>query len=170
MDMTGISIPIHLRTDAKNLVTTATTTHLPEQKETLHLIQTLRKEAMSGSIHDLAHVRTEDMLADCLTKNSVKPDTLIKAVFTGVLPNVDTHPEFRSLLKHKAFLVAWCAQNLHDVRDMITFIDTPVSTYVHAYYTDQHAYASLFLHTQLFSSALHEQSLSDDACELDTCD
>ena len=50
MDMTGISIPIHLRTDAKNLVTTATTTHLPEQKETTHMISQLKHEACFGSI------------------------------------------------------------------------------------------------------------------------
>ena len=33
-DVTGEKIPIHTRTDANNLVTTAKTTHLPEQKET----------------------------------------------------------------------------------------------------------------------------------------
>ena len=118
--------PLHMRTDANNLVTTASSTRLPEQKETLHLIQTLRKEAMSGSIQDLAHVRTEDMLADCLTKSSVKPDVLIHAACTGVLPNTDTHPEFRSLIKHKAFLVAWCAQNIRDVPDMIAFLEVLV--------------------------------------------
>ena len=31
-DVTGEIIPIHIRTDANNLVTTAQTTHLPEQK------------------------------------------------------------------------------------------------------------------------------------------
>lgn len=49
-------LPIHLRTDANNLVTTAQTTHLPEQKETHHLIQMLRHERISGHIEDLAHV------------------------------------------------------------------------------------------------------------------
>jgi hypothetical protein len=68
MDLSGEAAEIHMRTDANNLVTTAQTTHLPEQKETIHLIQMLRKESVSGSIHDLAHVRTSDMLADCLTE------------------------------------------------------------------------------------------------------
>ena len=170
-DIACEAAPLHMRTDANNLVTTASSTRLPEQKETLHMIQTLRREAMSGSIDDLAHVRTEDMLADCLTKSSVKPDVLIQAASTGVLPNVDTHPEFRSLLKHKAFLVARCAQNLHDVRDMIAFCDEQVDTYVHAFYSDRHAYASMFLHTQLFTSAVEEPSGHiEDACELNTCD
>ena len=36
---------IHMRTDANNLVSTASTTHSPEQQETIHMIQMLRKEA-----------------------------------------------------------------------------------------------------------------------------
>ena len=83
------------------------------------------------------------MLADCLTKSSVKPDVLLQAVFTGVLPNIDTHPEFRKLLKHKAYLVAWCAQHLTHARDMIAFMDIPVRTLVQAYYTDYRSYCAM---------------------------
>ena len=36
MDIPGESENIHMRTDAKNLVNTARTIHLPEQKETIH--------------------------------------------------------------------------------------------------------------------------------------
>jgi len=35
MDISGEAHPIHMRTDAHNLVSTAATTHLPEQKETI---------------------------------------------------------------------------------------------------------------------------------------
>ena len=65
-DITGLSSEIHMRTDANNLVTTASTTHAPEQQETIHMIQMLRKEACSGSIADLSHIRTPWCLADCL--------------------------------------------------------------------------------------------------------
>jgi len=92
-----------MRTDANNLVTTARTTHLPEQKETIHLVTMLRKEAQTGKIDDLAHIRTESCLADCLTKN-MKPTNLVTAVQSGILPEVDFHPPFRELLKHKAYL------------------------------------------------------------------
>ena len=34
-DITGLSSEIHMRTDASNLVTTASTTHVPEQQETI---------------------------------------------------------------------------------------------------------------------------------------
>ena len=47
------------------------------------MISMLRKEACSGSIHDLAHVPTQNCLADCLTKASAKADNLITAVKLG---------------------------------------------------------------------------------------
>ena len=116
-----------MRTDAHNLVSTAGTTHLPEQKETIHMIQMLRRESSSGRIDDLAHVVTSDCLSDCLTKHSAKPDSLIKAVESGVIPNVDSHPPFRSLLKHKAYLTEWTFENLHRPH----FILSLMSIYMH---------------------------------------
>ena len=67
------------------------------------MIQMLRKEACSGAIQDLAHVRTEHCLSDSLTKHSANPDSLIRTVETGILVQVDTRPPFRDLLQHKAF-------------------------------------------------------------------
>ena len=109
-DITGLSSEIHMRTDANNLVTTASTTHVPEQQETIHMIQILRKEACSGSIADLSHIRTQWCLADCLTKKSSNPQNLIDAVRrfrSGSLKEVASHPPFRSLLEHKACLRSW---------------------------------------------------------------
>ena len=106
-DITGLSSEIHMRADANNLVTTASTTHVPEQQETIHMIQMLRKEACSGSVADLSHIRTQWCLADCLTKKSANPQNLFDAVRQGVLKEVDAHPPFRSLLEHKAYLRSW---------------------------------------------------------------
>ena len=91
MDISGEVANIHMRTDATNLVTTARTVQPPEQKETIHMIPMLRKEACSGSIHDLAHTPTQNCLADCLTKTSAKADNLITAVRTGRSLDVDIH-------------------------------------------------------------------------------
>ena len=102
MDIFGDVANIHTRTDAKNLATTARKIHLLEQKETIHMIFMLRKEACSGSIHDLAHIRAPNCLTDCLTKASGKADNLITAVKTGRLLDVDIHPDFRALMD-KAF-------------------------------------------------------------------
>ena len=90
-DITGEIADVHIRTDANNLVTTASTTNQPEQKETMHLIQMLRKESNSGQMHDLAHVRSEDCLADLLTKHSAKADELIKAFWVEWLAHNTKH-------------------------------------------------------------------------------
>ena len=136
MDMTGEAAEIHMRTDANNLVTTSRTTHLPEQKESIHMIQMLRQEACSGNIDDLAHMLTQHMLADCLTKNSVKPDNLIKAIDTGVLLEVDKHPPFRELLKdrHKAYqcFANWVIKNLKGAADIVTVLGEFVQKDIHA--------------------------------------
>ena len=60
-DISGLDAEIHIRTDANNLVSTASTTHSPEQQETIHMIQNSDAEEGSvlGSYADLSHVRTE---------------------------------------------------------------------------------------------------------------
>ena len=109
------------------------------------MINQLRTEACSGSIDDLAHVVSEDCLADCLTKSSAKPQALMKAVDTGVLPNVDKHPPFRELMKnkHKAYsvvteciddpLVAWIVKNIDYAHEVLTFMAVPVRIRIEQY-------------------------------------
>ena len=110
MVFSGEVAHIHMRTDVKNLVTAARTIHLREQKETIHMISMLRKEACSGSIHDLAHIPSQNRFADCLTKASAKANNLITAVKTGRLLDVDTHPGFTTLVQ--GFLT-YLIQNIH---------------------------------------------------------
>merc|ERR1712045_889788 len=103
-------------TDANNLVTTTKSTHLPEQKETVHIINMLRHEVQPHNFDILAHVVSDGCLADCLTKYSEKADDLVKAVFTGALPNMDAHPPLRGRLKpsQRAYLCSWVCNNLID--------------------------------------------------------
>ena len=110
-----------------NLVTTAQTTHLPEQKETHHLIQMLRHESNTGQLHDLSHVSSEYCLADPLTKHSAKPDQLVFSIETGQIVNADMHPPFRTLIKHKAFAATWCVQNLREPQKIETFLSETIS-------------------------------------------
>ena len=77
------------------------TIHLLEQKETIHMISMLRKEACSG----LAHIPTQNCLADCLTKATVKAYNLTTAVKTGKLLQVDIHHNFKTPMEHKAFFL-----------------------------------------------------------------
>ena len=114
MDMTGEVADIHMRTDANNLVTTASTTHLPEQKETIHMINMLRHESCSGAIADLAHVTTTEQLADVFTKEKGIDQNLKDAVRTGILQHCDKNIPFREMMrtKHKAFFTNWLCRHL----------------------------------------------------------
>ena len=124
MDMTSKALDIHMRTDANNLVTTAQTTHLPEQEETIHMIQMLRHEACSGDILDLAHIVTQYMMADCMTKESAQPDNLVKAVTSGILPDADKHMPFREMMKgkHKAYFMNWLCKHISNVHTVHSFL------------------------------------------------
>ena len=65
MDLSGEVANIHMRTDAKNLVMTARTIHLPEQKETHpHDFYVAKGILPRRSVHDLAHIPTQHCLAD----------------------------------------------------------------------------------------------------------
>ena len=123
MDISGEVADVQMRIDAKNLVTTARIIHLPDQKETVHMIAMLRKEACSGSIHDLAHSSTQNCLADCLTKLSAKTDILITKVISGRSLEVDVHPNFRTLTEHKAFLTTWCRTFMHTREKNVFFLN-----------------------------------------------
>ncbi len=90
------------------------------------MIQMLRKEACSGAIDDLAHVVSKYCLADCLTKNSAKPDELLAAVNTGKITSVDMPPSFRSLMKHKAYLAKWIVKNTIAGKTAVTFLAEPI--------------------------------------------
>ena len=114
MCISGEVANIHMRTDAKNVATTARTIHLPM----------LRKDACSGSMHDLAHIPTPNCLADCLAKASAKEANLITAVKTGTLLDVDIHPDFRTLMEHKAFLSTWCRTFMHTREKEVFFLNT----------------------------------------------
>ena len=86
----------------------------------------LRKESCSGEIDDLDHARTEDCLSDCLTKQNMKADALIKAVETGILNNFDTHPSLRELLKQRAYMHQWIATHVPQAAVVACFMGTPL--------------------------------------------
>ena len=62
-----------------------------------------------------------------MTKHSAKPDVLIEAIETGRLPYVDTHPLYRTLIKHKAFLVSWLCDALSYKPKADSFVAIKVS-------------------------------------------
>ena len=86
------------------------------------MIYMLRKEACSGSIHDLAHIPTQNCLTDCLTKASAKANNLITAVKTGRLLDVDIHPDFRTLIEQKAFISTYYRTFMHTREKDVCFL------------------------------------------------
>ena len=123
MDISAEVAQIHMRTDAKNLVIIGRTILLPEQKETIHMISMLRKEACSRIIHDLAHISTQNCLADRVTKASAKADNLITAIKTVELWDVDIHPNYRTLMEHKVFLSSCCNKFMHTTEKDVFFLN-----------------------------------------------
>ena len=51
-------------------------------------------------------------LSDCSSKKSANAKNLMDAVKSGWLKELDSHPRFRSMLEHKAFLNAWLTKEL----------------------------------------------------------
>ena len=113
MDISSEIANIHMMIDANNLVTTASTIHLLEQKETIHMISMLWKEACSGSIHDLAHIPTQNCLADC-TATARKPRC--KTGLSHSTPAALSRQNWQLLLTtHLCARQAWLAPSLHAI-------------------------------------------------------
>ena len=87
----------------------------------------LRKEACSRGIHDLAHIPTNNFLADCVTEASANADTLITAMKTVKLVDVDKHPDFITLMEHTAFLSTWCRTLMHTREKFLNTLKIPLA-------------------------------------------
>ena len=77
-------------------------------------------------------------MADPLTKSSALADELVKAVNTGILPEVDIHPPFRELLQHKAFLVEWMMDNIKEVATAVAFLGTDITDEIYKTFSVTH--------------------------------
>ena len=90
-------------------------------------------------------------LSDALTKHSAKPDEVIRTIESGTLRLVDVHPPFRTLLRHKAYLMTWIKQYIdprnnrnnktkmkneekgfHDLRQLTSFFSEEVGDEVYS--------------------------------------
>ena len=107
MVLSGEVAGIHRRTDAKNLVTTARTIHLNKNNP-------YDFHAAKGSL-----VRKYTRF---LTKSSAKADNVIAAVKKGRLLDVYIHPNFRTLMEHKAFFSTWCRTFMHTREKNVSFL------------------------------------------------
>ena len=116
---------VHIRTDANNLVTTASTTHQPEQKKN----HAFKPEATEGK-QQRTDARSGTWEKIILPHATAKADEFIKSVMTGVLPNVDVHPPFRTMSQNQAFLVEWLSYNTTLGPTVLTFLAEDISAEV----------------------------------------
>ena len=86
----------------------------------------------TGHLDDLDHIASEYCLADPLTKHTAKPDQFVSAKTIGGLDQVDVHPPFRTLLKHKSFLTTWVIENLNGPHNVTPFLCEDIAEYVFA--------------------------------------
>ena len=115
MDLSDAVAEIHMKIDAKNLVTRARTAQLPEptgnDPHDFHVEKgSLFRKYSSSCSHFNSKMFGRLFLLTfplrivwqiVLTKSSAKADTLITAVKTMRLLEVDVHPNFRTLMEHK---------------------------------------------------------------------
>ena len=124
-----------------------------------------RKKACS--VHYLARIPAHNCLAHCLTKSTAKADNLIEAVKTVRLLEVDIHPNFRTLMEHKALLSTGCRTFMRtrekDVFFLsalkISFAPTPRERSVHVIDVSDNSHAAKIVCTCRFTNIL----LSNDS-------
>ena len=104
----------------RTLVTTARTTHLPELKETIHMIFLCKRKPVQEVFMILLTFQHKIVWQFVWQKSSAKVDNLFTPVKTWKLLEVDVHPNFRTLMEHKDCLSTWCKQFMHTREKMFS--------------------------------------------------
>ena len=79
-------IPVIVYTDSKPTIESIYSTRQVERKTVLHVIQSMKDALDRGEISKFKYVNTKEILADVLTKDSVKNTELNNTVKLGSLP------------------------------------------------------------------------------------
>ena len=79
-------IPVVIYTDSKPTLESINSTRQVERKTIRHVIQSMKDALERGEVSEYKYANTKEMLADVLTKDSVKNTELHDAVKYGVLP------------------------------------------------------------------------------------
>ena len=79
-------LPVLLYTDSEPLVESIYSTKAVERKTIRHVVQSMKDSLSRGEVMEYRWIDTKKMLADILTKESVKSDELVHVLRTGHLP------------------------------------------------------------------------------------
>ena len=86
LGVSKVNIPIKAYTDSRNLYEAVYSTKLVEDKKLRCDIAQIQENIQSEGV-DLIWVKAGMMLADCLTKQGVNPDKLLRTMKTGRIVN-----------------------------------------------------------------------------------
>ena len=79
-------IPVTLYTDSQPLVESIYSTRPAENKRIRHVVQSMKDCLSRGEVQEYKWIDTKQMLADILTKDSVKSNDLTNVLKSGNLP------------------------------------------------------------------------------------
>ena len=79
-------IPIVVYTDSKPTIESIYSTRQVDRKTVRHVIQSMKDALDRGEVNEFKYVNTKEMLADVLTKDSVRSTELQETVTSGSLP------------------------------------------------------------------------------------
>ena len=79
-------IPVTVYSDSEPLIESIYSTKQVDRKTVRHLIQMLKDTLDNGQVDKFVWVETKHMLADILTKDSVRNDELVEILKSGKLP------------------------------------------------------------------------------------
>ena len=85
----GSQVPVCMKIDSKTLYDSLKSTKQVEEKTMRHLIAWQKQQISDGHIKQVDWICSEEMLADCFTKKSVKCEEIIKAVCGGKLTSYE---------------------------------------------------------------------------------
>ena len=81
-------IPVTLYTDSQPLVESIYSTRPAENKRIRHVVQSMKDCLSRGEVQEYKWIDTKQMLADILTKDSVKSNDLTNVLKSGNLPRM----------------------------------------------------------------------------------
>ena len=89
-DISGSDACIHMSTDTTHLVRTASTTHVPEQQETIHMFRCTGKKLAQVLLLICRMSALSVVSADCLTKTSANCKNRVDSVMGGDIKEIDS--------------------------------------------------------------------------------
>ena len=84
-DSSKFKIPMMINEDSKSLVKSLYSTKKVKRKSMRVVLSSLQQQMKNGRIEEIRHVKSQNQLADIMTKKGVSADFIIDTVSNGTL-------------------------------------------------------------------------------------